>query len=195
MLFRSAKSSPSGRVYIFTSILVCEECRHNLAGIRTGGNYYYRCNQHFQRGRCPHKKEIREEVVEKWLFENLGEELKKYRLDWEVKEEKRRKAAASIDRAAVRRKLTRLKELYVNELIDLDEYKRDYDQLNALLEEKPEPAADQRPDFEKIERLLSQGFQSIYDSLEREEKRTLWRSVVSEIRINNDQQITGISFL
>ena len=195
LLANNAKSSPSGRVYIFTSILVCDECRHNLAGIRTGGNYYYRCNQHFQRGRCPHKKEIREEVVEKWLFENLGEELKKYRLDWEIKEENRRKAAASIDRAAVRRKLTRLKELYVNELIDLEEYRRDYDQLNALLEEKPEPAADQRPDFEKIERLLSQDFQTIYDSLGREEKRTLWRSVISEIRINNDQQITGISFL
>ena len=83
----------------------------------------------------------------------------------------------------------------MNELIDLEEYRRDYDQLNALLAEKPEPAADQRPDFEKIERLLSQDFQTIYDSLGREEKRTLWRSVISEIRINNDQQITGISFL
>ena len=67
--------------------------------------------------------------------------------------------------------------------------------LSARMEEKPEPAADQRPDFEKIERLLSQDFQTIYDSLGREEKRTLWRSVISEIRINNDQQITGISFL
>ena len=33
------------------------------------------------------------------------------------------------------------------------------------------------------------------DGLEREEKRTLWRSVISEIRMDNDQHVTGISFL
>lgn len=191
----NAKSSPSGRVYIFTSILVCEECRHNLAGRLTRGYYYYRCNQHFQRGRCSHKKETREELVENWLFEHLGEELEKYRVEWEVQEEQKRRAAASIDRAAIRRKLSRLKELYVNELIDLEEYKRDFEKYTAMLEEKPAAPPDQRPDFEAIERLLSQDFRTIYDGLERDEKRTLWRSVISEIRIDNAQRITGISFL
>lgn len=195
LLGNNAKSTPTGRVFLFTSLLVCEECRHKLVGAFTRGYYYYRCNQHFQRGRCPHKREIQEGVVEKWLFDHLGEELEKYRLEWEVQEEKRRKAAASVDRAAVRRKLSRLKDLYVNDLIDIEEYKRDYDKYNAMLEEKPEPAADQRPDFAAIENLLSQDFKTIYDSLERVEKRTLWRSVISEIRIDNDQHVTGISFL
>ena len=195
LLGNNAKTSPSGRVYIFTSILVCEECRHNLAGRLTGGHYYYRCNQHFQRGRCPHKKEVREELVENWLFEHLGEELDKYRLEWEVQEEKKRQAAASVDRAAIRRKLARLKDLYVNELISIEDYKRDYDQYTAMLEEKAVTVPDQRPDFEAAERLLAQDFRAIYDGLERDEKRTLWRSVISEIRIDNAQHITGISFL
>ncbi len=195
LLGNNAKSTPTGRVFLFTSLLVCEECRHKLVGAFTKGYYYYRCNQYFQRGRCSHNKFIREDVVEKWLFDHLGEELEKYRLAWEVQEEKRRKAAASVDRAAVRRKLSRLKDLYVNDLIDIEEYKRDYDKYNAMLEEKPEPAADQRPDFAAIENLLSQDFKTIYDGLEREEKRTLWRSVISEIRMDNDQHVTGISFL
>lgn len=195
LLKNNARTTPAGRVYLFTSLLTCEECRHKMVGALTGNYYYYRCNQHFQRGRCTHKKTTREDLVEKWLFDHLGEELEKYRLEWEVKEEKRRKAAASIDRAAIRRKLSRLKDLYINELIDIEEYKRDYGKYTAMLEEKPEPAPDQQPDFEAIENLLSQDFRAIYDSLEREEKRTLWRSVISEIRLNNDQQITGISFL
>lgn len=194
----NAKSTPTGRVYIFTSLLVCDECNHNLAG-RVAGKHssliYYRCNQHFQRGRCSNKKEVREDLVEAWLFENLGTELEKYRLEWEVKETQKKKAASTVDRAAIRRKLSRLKELYVNDLIDIEEYKRDFDLYNAMLAEKPAPADDQRPDFEAIEALLAQDFRQIYDSLDREEKRTLWRSVIKEIRIDNDQHITGISFL
>lgn len=195
LLENNARSTPTGRIYLFTSILVCEECRHKLVGRLTYGYYYYRCNQHYQRGRCPHKKNIREEFVEKWLFDHLREELEKYRLEWEVKEEKRRKAAASIDRTAIRRKLSRLKDLYVNEMINIEEYKHDYDMYNAMLEEKLEQSPDQRPNFEAIENMLSLDFRTIYDSLEREEKRTLWRSVISEIRIDNDCQVTGISFL
>lgn len=192
----NAKSSPTGRVYIFTSILVCAECGHKLAGRLVAQKYYYyRCNQHFQRGRCPHSKEVREDFVEAWLFENLGAELAKYRLEWEVKEARKKKAVTSIDRAGIRRKLSRLKELYLNELIDIEEYKRDYDLYNAMLAEKPAQEEGPRPDFEAIEALLSQDFRQIYDTLEREEKRTLWRSVIKEIRIDNDQQIVGISFL
>lgn len=195
LLKNNARATPAGRVYLFTSLLTCEECRHKMVGTLTRNHYYYRCNQHFQRGRCTHKKTTREDLVEKWLFDHLGEELRKYRLEWEVKEEKRLKAAASIDRAAIRRKLSRLKDLYINDLIDIEEYKRDYSKYTSMLEEKPEPSPDQRPDFEAIENILSQDFRVIYDGLEREEKRTLWRSVISEIRLNNDQQITGISFL
>ena len=54
LLSNNAKSSPTGRVYLFTSLLVCAECGHRLAGYQARGRAYYRCNQHFQRGRCIH---------------------------------------------------------------------------------------------------------------------------------------------
>ena len=69
---RNARSVPSGKVYIFTSILKCAECNHNLVGYVAGPYYYYRCNQHFQRGRCSHNKSVRESYVEEWLFEQSG---------------------------------------------------------------------------------------------------------------------------
>ena len=126
----------------------------------------------------------------------LGDELEKQRLEWEIKEAKRKQAAASIDRAAIRRKLTRLKELYVAEMIDLDEYRRDYELYTTQLAERTAPSAEEeRPNFEAIEAILETGFRKIYDGLEREEKRTLWRSVIKEIRVDKERQITGISFL
>ena len=192
----NAKSSPTGRVYLFTSILVCAECGHKLAGRQANGKYvYYRCNQYYRRGRCGHNQEIREEVVEAWLFENLGRVFQEWRTEWEVKEAQRKQSAAAVDRAAVRRKLSRLKELYLNEVIDLEEYKRDYEALSAQLEERPALPPAPRPNFEAVEAFLAQDFRQIYDTLDREEKRTLWRSIIKEIRIDNDQQVKGLSFL
>lgn len=194
LLKRNARSAPSGKVYIFTSILTCAECGHKLAGYKTGDYYYYRCTQHFQRGRCCHNHSAREYRVEKWLFEHLWEELERCQLEWEVEASKKKKTAAGADKAALKRKLTKLKELYVNDLIDIEDYKRDYQIYTAALNQIPETAQEAPPDFAAVRRLLDVDFKTIYEKLTREEKRTLWRSVIREIRIDNDQNITGVVF-
>lgn len=196
LLSNNTKANPTGRVFLFTSLLICAECGHRLAGLQTGYGPYYRCPQHYSRRTCNHKKQIRETAVEEWLFTFLGDELKKQRLEWDIKETRRRQTAASIDRAAIRRKLSRLKELYVNEMIDLEEYRRDYELYTTQLVERTAPSAEEeRPNFEAVEAILASGFRKIYDGLEREEKRTLWRSAIKEIRVDKERQITGISFL
>lgn len=196
LLSNNTKANPTGRVFLFTSLLICAECGHRLAGLQTGYGPYYRCPQHYSRRNCGHKKQIRETAVEEWLFTFLVDELEKQRLEWEVKEARRKQAAASVDRAAIRRKLSRLKELYVNEMIDLEEYRRDYELYTTQLAERTAPSAEEeRPNFEAIEAILETGFRKIYDGLEREEKRTLWRSVIKEIHVDKEQQITRISFL
>lgn len=192
---RNARSAPSGRVYIFTSILTCAECGHKLVGrLLREKYYYYRCNQHFQRGRCIHKKEIREDVVEKWIFEHLQKELDRCKLEWEVRAAERQRKLGTNEKAAIKNKLTKLKELYVNDLIDIEEYKRDYEIYNAALQQITDPVQETPPDFAAVERLLQSDFKSIYETLTREEKRTLWRSVIKEIRVDNENNITGISF-
>ena len=196
LLSNNTKANPTGRVFLFTSLLICAECGHRLAGLQTGYGPYYRCPQHYSRRTCGHKKQIRETAVEEWLFTFLGDELEKQRLEWEVKEARRKQAAASVDRAAIRRKLSRLKELYVNEMIDLEEYRRDYELYTTQLAERTAPSAEEeRPNFEAIEAILETGFRKIYDGLEREEKRTLWCSVIKEIHVDKERQITRISFL
>lgn len=196
LLSNNTKANPTGRVFLFTSLLICAECGHRLAGLQTGYGPYYRCPQHYSRRTCDHKKQIRETTIEEWLFTFLGDELKKQRLEWDIKEARRRQTAAAIDRAAIHRKLSRLKELYVNEMIDLEEYRWDYELYTAQLAERTAPSAEEeRPNFEAVEAILASGFRKIYDGLEREEKRTLWRSVIKEIRVDKERQITGISFL
>lgn len=195
LIGRNARSVPSGKVYIFTSVLKCAECNHNLVGYVTGPYYYYRCNQHFQRGRCSHNKSVRESYVEEWLFEHLGEELERCKLEWDVQAAERKKKMHSTDKAVLKRKLTKLKELYMDDLINIEEYKKDYQIYTAALQQIPDGAPEETPpDFSAVEIMLQADFKSIYDSLTREEKRTLWRSVISEIRVDRDNNITGIIF-
>lgn len=194
LLKKNVRRAPSGRVYIFTSVLTCEECRHKLSGYISQGIYYYRCNQHLQRGRCTHNRSVREDRVEQWLFDHLGEELERCKLEWEVQAAEKKRSVTSRDKATLKRKLTKLKELYVNELIDIDDYKKDYEIYTAALNQIPDTTQETPPDFAAVEKLLQKDFRKIYDTLTREEKRTLWRSVIKEIRIDNDQNITGVVF-
>lgn len=191
---RNARYSPSGNVYLFTSILSCNECNHNLVAYRTGTYIYYRCNQHFQRGRCPHNHSIQESVIEAWLFSHLEEAIDRCQLEWEVQAAARKRAATSSDKAALKRKLSRLKELYVNELIDIEEYKKDYEIYTAALRQLPDPAQETPPDFTAVRSILTDDFRKIYGTLTREEKRTLWRSVIEDIKVDNGGNITGITF-
>lgn len=98
---RNARTVPTGRVYIFTSILTCAECQHKLVGQQTNGTIYYRCNQHFQRGRCKNNKEIREDYIEKWLFEHLGEEIERCQLEWELQAAEKKRTSTANNKAAL----------------------------------------------------------------------------------------------
>lgn len=192
---RNSKAYPKGKVYFFTGILVCEECRHNLVGYQAREYYYYRCNQHFQRGRCTHNHSVREDYIESWLFEHLEEEINKYEIAWNVQNAKLKKDGFNIERAVLKRKLTKLKELYVNDLINLEDYKKDFEMYSAALSKMEEAQViEKRVDLSGVRKIVSKNFRTIYNTLSRAEKRSLWKSVLREIRVDNDRNITGISF-
>lgn len=194
LLKRNARYAPSGKVYIFTSILMCAECGHKMVGYKSKDFYYYRCNQHTQRGRCTHNHSVREDYLEKWLFSNLRKKLDDYIEESKTKEEKKRKEASGREKAALKNKLQKLKELYINDLIDIDEYKKDYEVYSAALQNIKEPEIKNSLDLSQIKSIIDSGFMNSYNNMEREEKRAMWRSIIKEIRVDNDRNITGISF-
>lgn len=191
---KNARYAPSGKIYVFTSVLVCEECGHKMVGYKSKDFYYYRCNQHFQRGRCAHNHSIREDYVEKWLFENLKKQMKDYQLENELKENERKRSDCSREKAALKSKLSKLKELYVNDLIDLEEYKKDYEIYSTALANIKEPEAEKKVDLSYIESFIGSEFEESYKKMDREDKRAIWRTLLREIRVDNDRNVTGISF-
>ena len=197
LLKRNSRFSPSGKVYIFTSVLVCAECGHKMVGYKSADFYYYRCNQHFQRGRCTHNHSVREDRIESYLLENIAIEYeKRYKeIEKEMLEEKKRTSNSRHEKAALKNKLSKLKELYVNDLIDIEEYKKDYEIYSTALKNIQEPEVKKTYfDIEKNKKLLSGDFAGLYKKMSRDKKRTFWRSILRWIKVDNNHKITEISF-
>lgn len=193
---RSIKRAPSGRVYIFSSLVRCGYCNRSMSGVYArnpkGREYlYYRCGNGVKDADCTNTRRIREDKIEEYLLNNLKEELRSYKVEYELRQPV--KVAPMGDKRKIERKLDRLKELYINELIDLDTYKEDFEiytsQLKAFEIEEEGP----KVDFEGLENILNDDFLNMYQALGREDKKTLWLNAIGGVVVK-DQEVLSIFF-
>lgn len=180
--------------YIFTGLLKCGKCGRSLTGggyNKNYGNSYYRCSG--SRGvLCADSgKRVNERKLEKQLFSILEDEINKYKVDYEIN--KTNKNKPKINKATIDKKLSRLRKLYINELIEIEDYKKEYDMLQSQLEDLEEFDFEEEKDFSNLEKLLDSDFRNIYDGLSNLDKRALWHSVIESITISN-HEITNIVF-
>ena len=86
-----------------------------------------------------------------------------------------------------KKKLAKLKELYINDMIDIQEYKKDYDDLNKQLADLAAEAIEEETpvDVEAIKILLSKSTEEIYQTLTAEDRRKFWRSFIDKIVVHS----------
>jgi len=125
---RTVKSAPTNRIYVFSGLLKCASCGKAMAGLcRPYGEreyYYYRCEQHLHRNTCIHSKVISEKKLEENLLNGISSYIDHYLVEYRTKN-----AAPNplkTKRAKLTKKLEKLKDLYLNDLISMDEYRQDY---------------------------------------------------------------------
>ena len=192
---RNVKANPSNYDFIFSGMVECAECgcrmagnaqKRHYAGGREGYYVVYKCNRYYSTRKCTHNRAIWEKKIEQWLLENIKDEINKHVIEMEVLQKKRGKP--KIDKTEIRRKLERLKELYVNDLIDIDMYKKDYEDLTAKLNaaEPEEPKAD----LTQLREFLKSDFLDVYDTLDNEPKRIVWRGIIDRLIISADNNIS-----
>lgn len=185
------------RDYIFSSLVVCDDCDHVMTGCQqrsySRGKRYmynaYRCRYGVTVKTCPNKKIMLESTLEKYILKNVKPELEKYITEYECEQLPVKNNRAK--RQQLEKKIDRLKDLYLNELISIDEFKID---RAALLEQLEKLEDDESPqkDLSSLKAFLESDFESIYSTLDIPEKRLLWRSVIKQIRIDHDKNITII---
>lgn len=176
---RNAAKNPNW-VYLFTGLVYCAECGNRLSAHTVAGKYiYYRCTRYEKLHLCPHKKRTSELVLEDWLVHNVVSRFERYNLELAAGAAEPRKR---IDEAKLKRKMEKLKDLYLNDLIDREAYERDYtalrDELRAAAELEALPApVDTRP----ISNALS-----AYSELSRQNRKEFWSRTIGKIVITNE---------
>lgn len=185
---RNIKVRHNDRVYSYSGIVYCAECGCHLAGCSTkyvkadGETMYYkhyRCNTAAIRKDCPHNLSIREDAIDKFIVANLSQDLANYKAEFEINS---KQVDYTAKRNKLERKIARLKDLYINELITLDEYKADLSKFNADLDKIPTQT--NKTDHSAILSLLQMDIPSLYKELTCEERQVLIRSVVKSITID-----------
>ena len=175
--------------YLFSGMIHCTVCGGLMSGcsrtISGKKMLYYRCSRHYVRiyNRCPNTKVVYEHSLEKMLLDMLPD------LIVDQIEMHKKKTAYAVDyerqKAALEKKIERLKVLFVNEEISLEEYRVD---KATLLKQIAELAPVTRPEPpEAILALQGLNISDIYETLTREERRAFWRGIIREIRFDTDR--------
>ena len=172
-------------IYLFTGIVFCAECGRRLSGtmshLHDREYVYYKCPSYAGRS-CTHIRREREEALEQYMIDHILSGCIEYNA---AITQQSAAAKPTIDRAAVKRKMEKLKDLYLSDLIDREMYEADYLALKKQLE-APEPG--------KLELIDIDGLKSAigaYDGLEPLERREFWRRIVKKISVDQDG---GIKF-
>lgn len=167
-------ASRSSRVYLFTGLCFCSVCGRRMKTYPVNGFVYYRCQRYDQWRDCTNSKRQNERKIEKYLVDNILAI---------VEDNIRVKEAEFVEvrdkTPEIKRKISRLQELYINDLIDLDAYKAQYAELTEMLQSQeqtvPPPKLDEiMPAMELYETLTPQG------------KKAFWSRLVKKIYLDAD---------
>lgn len=184
--------------YIFAGLVKCDLCGDRMHGVsdklKEGGyTRYYRCSRHYNRHACINNKNTKEDYIEEYILNNLEREIKAQIIEYNTAQKVNRKPQQ--ERQKIKSKLRKLKDLYVNDLIDLNEYKKDYEHYQSELEKIQETKITPRANIERLQRVLTADFKTTYENLDREHRRAFWRSIIKEIFVNDSKEVVRITFL
>lgn len=189
---------------LFSGLVFCNVCKNRMskkqdnrvknrliryccdnASRRKVGSMDYKCTNH---------NLVREDYIENYLLNNLNILAQKH-----INKNKLLSSKPAKDNSKeikeIKNKLFKLKDLYLDDLIDKDTYKKDYENLSDKLTKlKNIQDLPQKIDTTKLQNIINANFNKIYISLNLEEKRNFWLNIIETITIENGN-IKEVTFL
>lgn len=169
---QATRTGRTGRVYLFSGLIVCPVCGAKLTvrtHIEKGVPYvYYRCDKYLDGRRCTWGKSVTEKKLEKYLLRRILPVVEGYNA------ELTRKKAKPVDVASLQRKLDKLTDLYLSDMIEKDELeKRAAPLRDAIKKAKTAPKA--------IERAEIVSALDVYPSLTKAAQKAFWSALIKRI--------------
>lgn len=195
---RNVRNRGTNRTYIFTGLLICSDCDHYLVGHTTirkkrdGSRVYYpayRCNQHYASRSCVRNRTYREEYVEEYLLSHVRPALADYIAEYEIDGRCPSAKNPAAEASRIRTKMKKLYDLFMDDLIDKEMYRSEYEKLQTALQEANEAASAPHKDVNTLKEFLSQDWENVYATFNAQEKRAFWKSFVQSVRVHEDGEM------
>ena len=195
------KKSQCDRVYMFTGLIKCplcgkrmssNYCKHKNKIGKVKEYYTYRCpDREFQL--CANKHSISQMKLEKWLLKNI-EELSRLEIENYELEKLKPRSKPKTNIKALNEQLRRLNVTYMAGNKTDDEYLREQNEIKAAIRKAEGESPDnfKERDLTTLRQILETDFLSIYDTLDMEDRRLFWRSIIKEIKIDGHDVVEVI---
>jgi DNA invertase Pin-like site-specific DNA recombinase len=191
----NVNKAQENRVYLFSGLVKCPTCGRLLKAKSYGSKpnkeyFYYRCIRR-NVGNCDYGM-IPEPKIEKFVLENLRTELEAFVLSNEADQRTKGKAnPQKSDLEKLQEKLRRLNVAYFEGNMTDEEYAKVAKTIkDKIAEAHAEAVKVETPaDTEAIKALLATDYESLYETLTREEQRAIWRSVIDEIVLEGAEPV------
>lgn len=189
----TVRKTEKNRVYLFSGLIKCGDCGKRMGGAfgQASANPYYHCSGHYAKTRkCANNVNINEKKLANYVLDSLEDKIKEYKIEIERLTAENQGKDYRAEISSINRKIERLKYLFVDGLITIEEYKADRAALEGKLEEmKKRSQAVAIPNLDGLEKFLCQGWRESYESSSRESKRKFMVALIKEIRIYPDRHI------
>lgn len=193
MRHRVTRKSPKNRVYLFSGLVVCGDCGTRMGGRKQthGKTPFYNCPGHYiKRTDCRNKTNISESIIEDYLMSWIEQKMEEYKIEVVRLEEEQEKKDYKSSIAALKARSKRLTDLYLNDLISIEDCKSGCAEIEGKIKALEEEAAQvYAPDLSVIEEVLKEGWKEDYYSLPREDKREFWMMLIDKILVFPDRHI------
>lgn len=193
---KNVKEKTSKRTYIFSGLLKCGICKNNLSGNHSGkgrGDNYncYRCETARKSFNCDCNKVVGEKYIEEYLTNNILSELSKYEVKITKMKSVKNKRKNNIP--ILKKQLTKLKDLYLDDLIDKQEYATSYNDIKIKLEleERKHSEEGAIESIKETKTLFDCNFFEMYEKLDPLAKNSFWKKIIEYIEVdwNNDKAL------
>lgn len=196
---RKVKQNANNRIYLFSGTIECPICHNNMRGAYTRQKRRNGETKEYKNYRCEYKTghtctnnhTISELKAEAWLLENIESLMKNEIARVEI-EKTKPKAKPKTNTAALKEQLRRLEVVYMSGVKSDEDYIREAKELKAAIEkaEQEHNEDEGNKDLSVLQETLSTDFKSIYATLDEEDKRRFWRTLIKKIHVEGNKVVS-----
>ena len=144
---RVTRKSPYNRIYLFSGLTLCGECGRRMTGhpttLKDGTCVYkYLCQGAKQRRGCDNGLVVREQDIENYLMSSIDEQIQ---IKLKAKAQHSPKINPDAQIKAIQKKLAKLSELYIDDMISKPDYSKKYAELTEQVEALKQTQVQRRP--------------------------------------------------